>query len=315
MAASSIAASPMVDTEKPADGLTFAIVAPSGSVDPDLLARGVGRLQSRGARVLVHEQCLKTWRYFAGTDVARVQAIHDVANDPAIDVVMAARGGYGLTRILDDIDWDWIAAGRKVWCGFSDFTAFNWAAFATRQFVTLHGPMLTSDFGGTPDAHMEQWFWPLLRGQPVDVDVVDAEAELEAPVRGRVWGGNLAVLSRLLGTRYDPLIDGGILFLEDIHEEPYALERMFYQLQHQGVLATQSAVVLGDFTSCVAKNSQRYAYSLAEAIESLRAISPIPILSQFPLGHLARKATLPIGSMASIAPTATGYQVRLQVDA
>jgi muramoyltetrapeptide carboxypeptidase len=298
---------------QPAKGLTIGILAPSGSVDPDLLARGVYALEQRGARVLVHEQTLQTWRYFAGSDAARVDAIHDFALDPQIDVVMAARGGYGLSRIVDQIDFDAVAKSRKVWCGFSDFTAFNMGALSQSSFLTLHGPMLTGDFGGTPNAFMESTLWPLLAGKRVQVEVEDAHATLTQPVAGRVWGGNLSVLSRLLATPYAHVVEGGILFLEDINEEPYAIERMFLQLKQMGVLAAQRAVVLGQFTACEARNPQRYAYTLAEALETLYEISPVPVLANFPFGHVARKATLPIGGVAEIEQAVGGYSVGLKL--
>lgn len=296
---------------QPAAGLTFGILAPSGSVDPDLLARGVHALEARGARVLVHEQVLSTWRYFAGDDDARVDAIHDFAADPQIDVVMAARGGYGATRIVDRIDWQAVAVGRKLWCGFSDFTAFNMAALSMGGLATLHGPMLTSDFGGTPNAFMESTFWPMLRGESVSFEIEDSLANVNATITGRVWGGNLSVLSRLLATPFCAGVDGGILFLEDINEEPYAIERMFLQLKHLGILARQKAIVLGQFTACEARNPQRYGYQLGEALETLDGISPVPVLTNFPFGHVARKAALPVGGHCTIAATSAGYQVTL----
>jgi muramoyltetrapeptide carboxypeptidase len=298
---------------RPAEGLTIAIIAPSGAADADLVGLGVRTLEARGARVLVHEQVLQSWGYFAGTDEMRVAAIEDVMHDPRIDVVMAARGGYGAVRIIDGIDWEGVARSRKIWCGFSDFTAFNWAALACGNFVTLHGPMLTSDFARTPDPFMEASFWPLLRGQAVTLDITDPDAKAIRPLQGPVWGGNLSVLSRLIGTAYEPSMTGGLLFLEDINEEPYALERMFIQLVHTGILERQSAIILCDFTACEARNPQRYAYSLAEAVTTLRAISPIPVLSQFPFGHVARKASLPFGTTGRIEVGDGGYRVVLQL--
>ena len=201
----------------PAAPATFGVFALSGSVDPARLEEGVARLQASGHRVVVAPQSLARWRYFAGTDEERLAGFHRLLDDPAIDVMMPARGGYGITRVLAQVDWPKVGASGKVFCGFSDFTAFNCAALAHGGLSTLHGPMLSVDFGdGEPDAYMLGHFAASLWGTE-DSETVACDHGCEAAaIAGTLWGGNLSVLAHLAGTPYLPAVDGGLLYLEEI---------------------------------------------------------------------------------------------------
>jgi muramoyltetrapeptide carboxypeptidase len=126
---------------------TIGICAPSGKVDDTALGLGVAYLGELGHRVVVPDETLHAWRYFAGSDEERVRGLHALIDNPDVDLVIAARGGYGLTRLLPRIDWGRVAASGKAFVGFSDFTAFNMAAYACANLVTFHGPMLAVDFG------------------------------------------------------------------------------------------------------------------------------------------------------------------------
>jgi muramoyltetrapeptide carboxypeptidase len=292
----------------PAFPATVGIFAPSGNVDPARLEEGVARLEAAGHRVVVPGQARGQWRYFAGTDEERVEGLHLLLDDPAIDVMLAARGGYGITRILPAIDWARVGSSGKVFCGFSDFTAFNCAAFARGGLATLHGPMLAIDFGdGEPDEFMRRHFEATLWG-PEDSVTVDCDHGLPArAIQGTLWGGNLSMLAHLVGTPYLPAIAGGILYVEEIAEEPYAIERLFLQLHHAGILARQGAILLGDFTDCVPKNPARYPYAMDEVVESLRAFAPCPVLPGLPFGHVASKLTLPFGVRSLLSLDAGRY--------
>ncbi|MBL0140583.1 MAG: LD-carboxypeptidase [Betaproteobacteria bacterium] len=291
-----MADSPPRRPRPPAAHATIGVFAPSGSTDPARLDEGIARLEAMGHRVVVAGQARRQWRYFAGTDEERIEGFHNLLDDPSIDLMLAARGGYGFTRLLPAIDWVRVGASRKVFAGFSDFTAFNCAALALGELATIHGPMITSDFGdGEPDEFMLHHFSATLWGAQ-DSQTVSFEHGLPpAVISGPIWGGNLSLIAHLVGTPYLPEIDGGLLCLEEIAEEPYAIERMFLQLHHAGILVRQGAILLGDFTDCVPQNPGRYAYAMAEAVECLRAIAPCPVLEGLPFGHVARKLTLPFG--------------------
>lgn len=291
---------------------TIGVCALSGRVDDATLAMGMAHMRDLGHRVVVPEGSLHTWRYFAGTDDERLGGLHALLDDPSIDLVMAARGGYGITRLLPRIDWNRVATSGKAFVGFSDFTAFNMAAFACSNLVTFHGPMLSIDFGkAEPDTFMEQHFWMTLGRDPHRIDDIACEHEYGARrIDGTLWGGNLSLLSHLAGTPYFPTIDGGILYVEEIGEEPYAVERLFMQLYHCGALARQSALVLGDFTDCIPTNPIRYPYAMDEVVDTLRQLLPFPVLTDLPFGHIARKATLPFGAPGTLSLRDGGYSLR-----
>lgn len=290
---------------------TIGICCLSGRVDEVALALGANYLRDLGHNVIVAEETLQAWRYFAGTDDERLAGFHSLLDDPSIHLIMMARGGYGLSRVLHRIDWAGVAASGKAFVGFSDFTAFNMAAYACANLVTYHGPMLTSDLGKEePDSFAMQNFWMAISNESHHIDVESAHDYGERRIEGRLWGGNLSLLAHLVGTPYFPAIDEGILYVEEVGEEPYAVERMFLQLYHCGALGRQRAVVLGDFTDCVPKNTSRYPYSLEEAIDGVRSFLPIPVFTGLPFGHVARKVTLPFGAPGTLIAREGGFSLR-----
>jgi len=282
---------------------TIGVCALSGRVDEAQLAAAVEYLRDLGHRVVIPEETLHEWRYFAGTDEERLAGFHALIDDPAVDLVISARGGYGLTRLLARIDWNRVAASGKAFCGFSDFTAFNMAAYACANLVTFHGPLLAVDFGnGDPSSFAQQHFWMALsRASHRIDDFAGGHGYDPRRIEGPLWGGNLSLLVNLMGTPYFPAIDDGIVYVEEIGEEPYAIERAFLQLHHGGVLGRQRALLLGDFSDCKPTNTVRYPYSMDEVIETLRRLLPYPVITGLPFGHVARKVTLPFGAPGTLA--------------
>lgn len=288
--------------------MRLTVFSPSGVVpDPLELQRALVRLRELGFDARRDRGAMARRQRFAGSDEQRLAAIHRVA-DEAPAVAMATRGGYGLTRILPLIDWRRVRAARKALVGFSDFTALNCAAYARAGLASFHGPMVGVDFGdGEPDAFMRAHFEAALFGAGDRVEVETDPHGAPARLHGTLWGGNLSLLAHLAGTAYLPLVKGGLLYLEEICEQPYAVERMFLQLAHAGVLGRQRAILLGDFTDCTPSNTQRYPYSMAEAVETLRAIAGCPVLEGLPFGHVARKLTLPFGMPGAVTIRRGGY--------
>lgn len=300
---------PLPRPERP---LAIGICAPSGRVDAAMMHRARAWLGARGHRVVVAPQVASKWRYFSGRDHERLAAFHALVRDPAIDVVMAARGGYGWTRLLAHVDWKAVRASRKVFVGFSDFTAFNLAALARAGLVTLHGPLAAADFGAeSVDRYTDANFWPVLEGRSHRIEVAGSTGLRARELRGVLWGGNLATLAHLVGSAYCPGVDGGILFLEDVGEQPYAVERMLYQLHHAGMLARQRAILVGDFSHCVPSHNGRYPYSMHETLETLRSLVRVPVLTGLPVGHIAAKATLPVGAKVTLFIRRGGYGLEL----
>lgn len=277
---------------------SLGIVAPSSYMpDPLVVDRAAKFFSARGWQVQAGETCFAKHERFAGPDEVRAAEFQRFCTDPTLDVVLAARGGYGLSRLLGRLDYEAIRKANKVICGYSDFTAFNLAYLAQAGGISFQGPS-AGDFGSmTPDPFtIEQFF------AAIDHPEHTLEFETDGPateVRGTLWGGNLALLTALVGTPYLPKIRGGILFIEDVNEPAYRIERMLYQLLHAGVLGKQKALVVGDFDPVTPMPNDN-GFSVAAALKQIGAAIEAPIVTGLPFGHVVTKATLPVGATATL---------------
>lgn len=296
------------------------IYSPSGAVrDKAAFKRGVKRLQVLGYDVELDADALSTHMRFAGDDATRLAAIHRAAASGA-DIALISRGGYGITRLLADIRYQSVSKAvdqGMQFVGISDFTAFQLAVLAKTGSVTWAGPALCEGFGvgGAPDQQpddiMEDCFHDLASGQGEGTGWRQNQALLGEPLgiqNAMVWGGNLSVLVSMVGTPYFPSVQSGILFLEDIGEHPYQIERMLTQLLHSGILARQKAVVLGQFTDFTL-NAHDKGFKLSTVVAWLQAQLKIPVLTNLPYGHVQTKVLLPVGKRADLA--AEGKDVML----
>ena len=284
------------------------IFSPSSAVrDKAAFRRGLQRLRALGHEVEVDSAALASHMRFAGDDDTRIAAIARAAASGA-DVALISRGGYGLTRLLPALPYKAVAKaidGGTQFVGLSDFTAFNLAVLARTGRITWQGPALGEDFGteGEPDDIMQACFDDLLaeQGEGTGWQRPPSEEGLQARVKdGVLWGGNLTVLTSLLGTPYFPQIDKGVLFLEDVGEHPYRIERMLTQLLHAGVLARQKAVVLGQFNRFALVPSHDKGFKLATVVEHLRSQLKTPVLTGLPFGHVPTKVLLPVGARVDL---------------
>lgn len=284
------------------------IFSPSSAIrDKALVRRGVARLKALGYEVELDEAALATHMRFAGDDATRLAGIHRAAASGA-DVALITRGGYGLTRILPGIKYKAVAKaihGGLRFVGVSDFTAFQNAVLAKTGAVTWSGPALGEDFGmeGEPDEIMQACFEDLVegRGEGTGWQLPKAEAR-DKPLKadGVLWGGNLAIVSALAGTPWMPEVKGGILFLEDVHEHPYRVERMLTQLLYAGVLGRQKAIVLGHFTNYKPVPHDK-GFRLQTVVDWLRSQVKAPVLTGLPFGHVPTKVALPVGAKVRLA--------------
>jgi muramoyltetrapeptide carboxypeptidase len=272
------------------------IVAPSGVVDAEVLERAARWFAARGAQVQAGDSCFERHLRFAGPDELRAAELQRFATDRSLDLVLAARGGYGLTRILDRLDFAAMRAADRPICGYSDFTAFNLAYLARAGGISLHGPSAT-DFGADPPhAPTLDHLLAVLAGRGAEVGF--AADGPDCRVRGLLWGGNLALVCALVGTPYLPgpaQRRGSIVFLEDVNEPAYKVERMLLQLLHAGVLDRVRAVLLGSFAP-VPPQANDNGFTLAHAIDTLRQRLPVPVVSGLPFGHAPAKLALPVGA-------------------
>ncbi|BFI96775.1 MAG: muramoyltetrapeptide carboxypeptidase [Rhodanobacter sp.] len=281
------------------------LIAPSGYPhDRAAMARGVTRLREAGSTVDGLDVLERTELRYAGSDAERAGDINALAAlDSLPDIALAIRGGYGATRLLEHLHYDALrerlSGTHTVLVGHSDFTAIQLALYAKSGLVTFGGPMLGPDFGAeTPSALTLPHFWQTVRASQGHAEW-SSSGEHALDLEGPLWGGNLAMLCSLLGTPYFPRIDGGILFVEDVGEPPFRIERLLYQLHLSGVLGRQRALILGDFTDC-RPSTYDNGYGLAEGFAQIRRVVDIPVLDGLPFGHAPDKFTLPFGVPARL---------------
>ncbi len=289
-----------LEKEPYADKLGLYLISPSSALpEPERLAVAKKNLTKLGFDVTIDKTAANKHMRFAGTDEERAKAFSRAAKSDA-DIVMGTRGGYGLSRLLPHIDWKLIEKNPKKYVGYSDFTAFNLALLAKTGMTSFSGPHAVGDFGGDQvDDLIADIFVESMRGEleilsfeTKDADEVDAE--------GILWGGNLALVTSLVGTPYLPKIKKGILFLEDVGEHPYRVERLLTQLLHAGILDKQKAIVLGDFSDYKLLKSDD-GYDMPEVIRWLRSEVKVPIITGLPYGHADMRVTLPIGKKVGVA--------------
>ena len=290
------------------------IYSPSGAVrDKAAFRRGVKRLESFGHTVELDADALSSHQRFAGDDAARVAAIHRACASGA-DVALISRGGYGLGRILPAIDYAQVEraiAGGLKFVGLSDFTALQLAVLAKTGATTWAGPALAADFGvaAAPDDIMEACFDDLLTGHGEGtgwrMPATPKSAASRAPddvylQKATLWGGNLAIVASLVGTPFLPAVKGGVLFLEDVNEHPYRVERMLTQLLLAGILGRQKAIVLGQFTD-FRLTAHDKGFKLQSVVDWLRGQTDVPVLTGLPFGHVPTKVLLPVGAKVSLS--------------
>lgn len=290
---------------------SLTLFSPSGAVPRQATLRlAQRRLQALGFEVQVDAAALARQQRFAGDEATRLQALHRVAAQ-APSVAMATRGGYGLTPLLGTIDWPLLARAVERgtrWVGHSDFTALQLALWAHTGAGSWAGPMALADFGrgaaaGGVDDVTAGCFAEAMGGELEAVGFRTAPGFDGLLLRGPLWGGNLTMLCSLLGTPHFPRaarVRGGLLFIEDVHEHPYRVERMLLQLAQSGVLATQRALLVGDLGGWTPSPQDR-GYRVATMLERVRALVRVPVLTGLPFGHVPTKLSLPVGRRVTLA--------------
>jgi len=260
------------------------------------------RLSAMGFTVTIDEAALAKLQRFGGDDDVRLGALHRIAAE-APSIAMASRGGYGLTRLLDRLDWKKLARSVERgtrWVGYSDMTALQMGLLAHTGAPSWCGPLAADDFGRevlddvTPDCFAEA-----MNGELEAIGFRTETGFDGLQAKGVLWGGNLTVLTSLLGTPHWPQVKGGILFVEDVNEHPYRVERMLLQLHQAGVLARQKAVILGAVSDWKRSPMDR-GYDLKAMLAHIRSVTRTPVLTGLPFGHVPTKVTMPLGQPVTL---------------
>ena len=275
-----------------AKGATLGVVAPAGVVKPDALERGLALLRSWGYGVRVGEHVLARRRYCAGTPHQRAQDLICMLEDPQVAAVVCARGGYGSVQVMPLLDPEIFARHPKLVCGYSDVAPLLGFIVARARVVALHGPMVAIDFAKGVSARAAARWQALLAEPAAPWSEQVHEAIAPGVATGPVVGGCLSSLVALLGTPYAVETDGAVLFLEDIAERPYRLDRMLTQLRLAGKLERVAAVVLGSFADCDGHEEGNVA---AAVFREFFADATYPVVGGFPAGHLSENLPITLG--------------------
>ena len=279
----------------------IALLACSGTL-PNAMQRqhGVERLQKAGFSISNRSAIDRQYQRFAGSDQERLQDLNQLATRQDMPrMLLAGRGGYGACRLLPHIDYAHLCpmlkeAGTQI-MGYSDFTAIQLALLAKGGVGSFAGPMLYSDFGSRNISRMTMQHFIQATTTPDWTISLPTVQTHHSQGEGIFWGGNLSVLASLVGTPFLPEINGGLLFLEDVGEQPYRLERMLQQLYLAGILQQQKAIFLGDFAMGRIVDAYDASYTLETVIAQLQEQLSIPIFTGIPFGHIHDKTTLPLG--------------------
>jgi muramoyltetrapeptide carboxypeptidase len=280
-----------------AAGARVALVAPAGPVTAERIERAVAQCRTLGLEARVAQGAFQRRAYLAGSDAERLRDLQSAFDDETIDAVWALRGGYGTMRIINDVQWAGLKRRPKAYIGFSDNTAVH-CAMQRQDIVSFHGPHAGGDFPPETEAAFRAL---LFRSEPAGVLPVRAQdpparslcgGVVEAPL----YGGNLALLAALCGTPLQPSARGCILFMEDVGEPAYRVDRMLLQLKQAGALEGVVGLALGRFTDCDEDGEPEVNDVLRELAETLR----VPAVIDLPIGHVEHNWTLPVGCVARL---------------
>ena len=291
-------------------GARIALVAPAGPLlELDDLTRAEALCRALDYGPVLAPHAGRRHGYLAGTDEERLADLNGALNDPTIDAIWCIRGGYGSTRILDRVDFDALARRPRPLIGFSDITALLLGALARANVVAFHGPVARAGMPGFTRRHFDLVLGraaaPGRLGRIPEPDNVliprqDRIVTLCGGVaEGPLVGGNLTLLQCLLGTSYLPNLDGAILFLEDVGEDLYRVDRMLAHLRTIGVLGRLAGVAVGRFTE-LRRHMQDGALGFDEVLATYFGPLGIPVAYGFPVGHIDDQWTLPLGVRARL---------------
>ncbi len=286
------------------------VVSPS-SLPSDLsrINKGVEYLEKNGFKVKIGKNVGKFRGYLAGTDEERLSDLHEMFSDKEVKAIFSVRGGYGAGRLLEKIDYNLIKKNPKIFVGYSDITALQMAIFSKTGLITFAGPMLAVDFGRDEiNSFAEENFWKMLTSNKKVGKIINPDHEKlfvlnKGRGEGKLIGGNLAVLVSLLGSNYIPSFKDSILFIEEIGEAPYRVDRMLNQLKTAGIFKAIKGVILGRFVDCYETDSDKRSLTLNEVIGDYFNEMNIPVIYNFIHGHVDNTLTVPIGAHSKINAT------------
>ena len=283
-------------------GDTIGIIAPASCTTYEKVLEAKKNIEDMGYQVILGECTKKQWYSYAGTDEERAEEINSFFADKNIDAIICMRGGYGSNRLIELLDFEIIKRNSKIFVGYSDITTLHIALNEKANLITFHGPMAVSNFTGNYNRDTYENFIEILSNSKYEQSIKNITKELkvlnEGRAKGKLVGGNLATLIATLGTEYDLDYNGKILFLEDVGEKTYKIDRFLNQLKKHGVFEKIEGLVLGDFKNCIQDSEKDM--TLLEVFQNYFKELKKPVIYNFESGHSEPMLTLPLGAICEI---------------
>ena len=280
-------------------GSCIGIVAPASACEDFDYTAGINLLHEWGYKTKLSTTLQVNEGYLAGSDKLRADELNKFFADKEIDAILCFGGGYGCTRILDYLDYQLIRQNPKLLVGFSDVTALHTAIGQKSRLVTVHGPMLKTLSQNPTKYTIASLCRGLCLSVPLGAFLMPKKQKLEAlypgNAFGRLIGGNLSVIAAMCGTPYELKGENSVLFLEDVGEEAYAIDRMLQQLWQNGLLKEVKGIVFGQFTHCTPTKQSKYEFTVKEILTQYANLAKVPTIYGFPAGHEKTNAFLPLG--------------------
>ncbi len=290
----------------PANG-KIGITAPAFPPDAEKLRKGIDYLLGLGYEIDMGGSLTATHGFFAGSDELRLNELHRMFADPAIDAIICARGGWGTLRLLDQLDYQLIRSNPKMLVGYSDITTLQLAFWQKAGIPSFSGPMAAVEMGSGILPFTSRHFWGQIKNPESAYSISLNEKEETAvevwhqgTATGTLLGGCLSMVSHQLGTPYSPDYTGAILFLEDVGEEAYKIDRYLAHLRQAGVFEQIAGLIVCDFLDCDDSNEARKHIPVGDVLKEYFSNMNIPVISGFLYGHGMKKISMPIGVNAAL---------------
>nr|WP_286166184.1 LD-carboxypeptidase [Peribacillus frigoritolerans] len=284
-------------------GDTIGIISPASPPNQENLKRSLSFLEETGLTFKLGKHIEREYGYLAGKDEERAEDVHTMFQDQEVKAIICACGGFGTARMASLLDYDLIEKNPKIFWGYSDITFLHTAIRQKTGLITFHGPMLSSDFGEEAGVLplTKQYFQQLFENSQLTYDesLSPLEVMIEGNVSGELVGGNLSLITSSVGTDFEIDTKEKLLLIEDIDEEPYAVDRMLNQLYMAGKLTDAAGILVADFHNCVPQKRKK-SISLDEVLAHYINLAGKPALKGFKIGHCSPNISIPLGTHAEM---------------
>lgn len=294
-------------------GSTIAVIAPAFSVNPDKLKAGMKYLEGKGYNIKPAKSLSNSWGYFSADDDQRAREINDNFADSEVSAIICARGGWGTLRLLDKLDYELISKNPKALVGYSDITTLQLAIWHKSRIPSISGPMVAVEMANDLTKVTEKYFWEQLENDSKDYTIqldqfINIEFLKEGSCVGVLLGGCLSLISHQLGTPYMPNVENSILFIEDIGEDVYKIDRYLAHLKQNGVFQKIKGLIIGEFLDC--EDNSKPNFTIRELFSHYISEINGPIIYNFPYGHSMEKVSLPIGMLGKFDSTSRKFTIK-----